>query len=88
MSGELFGVSFGITLLCVRAVHCLCLTRLIIIRSLYRNAVIEGVKTDIWRIDCIGEGTFKHAVRDALRSFSVFGRFTKFLARCFSHKLG
>ncbi|PPQ92855.1 hypothetical protein CVT25_004343 [Psilocybe cyanescens] len=26
-----------------------------------RNTVIAGVKTDMWRVDCIGEGTFKHA---------------------------
>ncbi|KAF4617594.1 hypothetical protein D9613_005955 [Agrocybe pediades] len=26
-----------------------------------RNTVIEGVKTDMWRVDCIGEGAFKHA---------------------------
>ncbi|KAG5341087.1 hypothetical protein C0989_011679 [Termitomyces sp. Mn162] len=25
-----------------------------------RNAVIAGTKTDIWRIDCIGEGSFRH----------------------------
>ncbi|KAG6876636.1 hypothetical protein C0993_001634 [Termitomyces sp. T159_Od127] len=25
-----------------------------------RNAVIQGTKTDIWRIDCIGEGVFRH----------------------------
>ncbi|KAJ3504111.1 hypothetical protein NLJ89_g8111 [Agrocybe chaxingu] len=26
-----------------------------------RNTVIAGVKTDMWRVDCIGEGAFKHA---------------------------
>ncbi|KAF8967179.1 hypothetical protein BDZ97DRAFT_1656721 [Flammula alnicola] len=26
-----------------------------------RNTVMYGVKTDIWRVDCIGEGTFKRA---------------------------
>ncbi|KAG6828053.1 hypothetical protein H0H92_009514 [Tricholoma furcatifolium] len=25
-----------------------------------RNAVISGTKTDMWRIDCIGEGVFRH----------------------------
>ncbi|KAL4064166.1 hypothetical protein V8B97DRAFT_1988871 [Scleroderma yunnanense] len=25
-----------------------------------RNAVVLGTKTDIWRVDCIGEGAFKH----------------------------
>lgn len=29
----------------------------------HRNKVIMGAKTDIWRVDCIGQGTFKHAVR-------------------------
>ncbi|KDR82877.1 hypothetical protein GALMADRAFT_238510 [Galerina marginata CBS 339.88] len=26
-----------------------------------RNTIMAGVKTDMWRVDCIGEGTFKHA---------------------------
>ncbi|KAH7885431.1 hypothetical protein F5I97DRAFT_2033493 [Phlebopus sp. FC_14] len=26
-----------------------------------RNAIIFGTKTDIWRVDCIGEGAFRHA---------------------------
>ncbi|GLB38635.1 hypothetical protein LshimejAT787_0505000 [Lyophyllum shimeji] len=26
-----------------------------------RNAMVSGAKTDIWRVDCIGEGTFRHA---------------------------
>jgi hypothetical protein len=26
-----------------------------------RNTMLHGVKTDIWRVDCIGEGTYKHA---------------------------
>ncbi|KAF9464105.1 hypothetical protein BDZ94DRAFT_1162704 [Collybia nuda] len=26
-----------------------------------RNSVMEGAKTDMWRVDCIGEGYFKHA---------------------------
>jgi len=26
-----------------------------------RNTVVAGVKTDMWRVDCIGEGKFKHA---------------------------
>lgn len=26
-----------------------------------RNTVMSGVKTDMWRVDCIAEGTFKHA---------------------------
>ncbi|KAF8903178.1 hypothetical protein CPB84DRAFT_1814790 [Gymnopilus junonius] len=26
-----------------------------------RNTTIVGAKTDMWRVDCIGEGTFKHA---------------------------
>ncbi|KAH7927817.1 hypothetical protein BV22DRAFT_1060350 [Leucogyrophana mollusca] len=25
------------------------------------NAVVMGTKTDIWRVDCIGEGAFRHA---------------------------
>lgn len=27
-----------------------------------RTTVIGGAKTDMWRVDCIGEGKFKHAV--------------------------
>jgi len=26
-----------------------------------RNTIVSGAKTDIWRVDCIGEGTFRHA---------------------------
>lgn len=26
-----------------------------------RNALILGTRTDIWRVDCIGEGAFRHA---------------------------
>lgn len=26
-----------------------------------RNAVVLGTRTDIWRVDCIGEGAFRHA---------------------------
>ncbi|RDB14666.1 hypothetical protein Hypma_016341 [Hypsizygus marmoreus] len=26
-----------------------------------RNTVIAGAKTDMWRVDCIGEGVFRHA---------------------------
>lgn len=28
-----------------------------------RNAVVFGTKADIWRVDCIGEGAFRNAVR-------------------------
>lgn len=28
-----------------------------------RNSLVLGTKTDIWRVDTIGEGEFKHAVR-------------------------
>ena len=27
-----------------------------------RNELVLGTKTDIWRVDTIGEGDFKHAV--------------------------
>ncbi|KAF5382443.1 hypothetical protein D9615_002714 [Tricholomella constricta] len=26
-----------------------------------RNSIISGTKTDMWRVDCIGEGSFRHA---------------------------
>lgn len=35
---------------------------LVLTISASRNTVIAGVKTDIWRVDCIGDGTFKRAV--------------------------
>ncbi|KAH9480633.1 hypothetical protein JR316_0007233 [Psilocybe cubensis] len=38
-----------------------------------RNTVIAGVKTDMWRVDCIGEGIFKHAVGDAPTCISYSG---------------
>lgn len=34
-----------------------------------KNEMHYHVKTDMWRVDCIGEGTFKHAVR-LIRSYS------------------
>lgn len=29
-----------------------------------RNTVVFGTKTDIWRVRCIGTGSFRRAVRD------------------------
>ncbi|KAF9220888.1 hypothetical protein BS17DRAFT_713182 [Gyrodon lividus] len=40
------------------------LTRIQLMRQItvdVRNAVVLGTKTDIWRVDCIGEGAFRHA---------------------------
>lgn len=40
--------------------------------SLDSNALILGTRTDIWRVDYIGEGAFRHAVCHAMRS--AFGK--------------
>lgn len=29
----------------------------------FRNTIIAGTKTDMWRVDCIGEALLKHVVR-------------------------
>lgn len=37
-----------------------------------RNALILGTKADIWRVDCIGEGAFREAVRVEITYYLVY----------------
>lgn len=50
----------------VRFVLLVISARLCLIHLLDRNALIVGTRTDILRVDCIGEGAFRHAVCNAV----------------------